>query len=108
VWASLHTPNPPSTALSLGPEALSTVLEGRGRAKGVWRAFREGLDPFEADPESELHDARVSGKTRTLLRERTRPFPWRVTSETQSRCAARHHEAPTCITHTPSSRACLH
>jgi hypothetical protein len=37
----------PKTVLSVGPEELGSLLEGRGRARMVWRAVAAGRDPFD-------------------------------------------------------------
>ena len=51
----------------------------------VWKALRDGFDPYEESPESPLFDARVTGKTRELLRERLGGPRWRVAEHVRSR-----------------------
>lgn len=44
-----HNEQDQPTVLTLGPQDLSFVLEGTGRAKNVWRALAEGFDPYNGN-----------------------------------------------------------
>jgi len=52
----------------------------------VWRAIREGLDPYESNPEAPLFDERITTKTRALLLERVQTPHWTVAETTRSPC----------------------
>jgi len=74
------------TLLELGTAGLEEVLEGKGRARMVWRAIREGLDPYESNPEAPLFDERITTKTRALLLQRVQTPHWTVAETTRSPC----------------------
>jgi len=52
----------------------------------VWRAVREGLDPYQTDPDASLYDGRITRKTRNLLQERVQVPHWTVAETTRSPC----------------------
>lgn len=74
------------TLLELGTAGLEDVLRGKGRARMVWRAVREGLDPYQTDPDASLYDGRITRKTRNLLQERVQVPHWTVAETTRSPC----------------------
>ena len=80
------TPIKKQTLLELGTAGLEDVLEGKGRARMVWRAVRQGLDPYESNPEAPLFDERITTKTRSLLQTRVQTPHWTVAETTRSPC----------------------
>lgn len=74
------------TILKLGTDGLERVLEGKGRARMVWRAVREGLDPHETDPASPMFDSRITSRTRAILQERVLGPQWTLVQRTSSTC----------------------
>lgn len=79
-------PTKKQTLLELGTAGLEDVLQGKGRARMVWRAVREGLDPYQTNPDAPLYDGRITSKTRNLLQERVQVPHWTVAETTRSPC----------------------
>lgn len=62
-----------SDLLSLDFDDLAKVLEGSGRAKMVWAALSQGVDPF-----SEAATEFLTDKTAAVLTENVQRLPWQV------------------------------
>lgn len=64
---------PGGDLLSLDFDELAKVLEGSGRARMVWAALSQGVDPFSQAATEFLTD-----KTAAVLRENVQGLPWQV------------------------------
>lgn len=64
---------PGGDLLALDFDDLAKVLEGSGRAKMVWAALSDGVDPF-----SEAATEFLTDKTAAVLRENVQGLPWQV------------------------------
>lgn len=64
---------PGGELLSLDFDDLAKLLEGSGRAKMVWAALAQGVDPF-----SEAATEFLTNKTAAVLRENVQGLPWQV------------------------------
>lgn len=60
--------------LSLGPDGVAQVLGGSGRAKMVWAAIAEGVDPFSSEGLAEF----LTDKTSGILHDNLEGLPWQV------------------------------
>lgn len=60
--------------LSLGVDGVSEVLGGLGRAKMVWAAISDGVDPFSSEGLAGF----LTDKTSGILHDNVEPFPWQV------------------------------
>lgn len=65
---------PGGELLSLGLDEMAEVLGGSGRARMVWAALANGVDPFSAEGEGEY----LSGKTAQVLKDTVQALPWKV------------------------------
>lgn len=74
VSAPQHRRVPGGELLSLGVSELSEVLEGSGRAKMVWKALAQGVDPFSSEEAAEF----VTPRTAQLLEDAVERLPWEV------------------------------
>lgn len=65
---------PGGQLLSLDFDDLANVLEGSGRAKMVWAALSQGVDPFSEAAATEF----LTDKTAAVLSQNFQELPWEV------------------------------
>lgn len=68
---------PGEKLLSSGLDNIAEVLGGSGRAKMVWSALAEGVDPFSVEATADY----LTPKTAELLTAAVEGLPWKVSHE---------------------------
>lgn len=76
---------PGGELLSLGVEGVAEVLGGLGRAKMVWGAIADGVDPFSSEGLAEF----LTDKTSGILHDSVEGLPWQVRAAFRERSVAR-------------------
>lgn len=69
-----NTRIPGGELLSLGLDGVAEVLGGVGRAKMVWSAIADGVDPFSSEGLGEF----LTDKTSGILHDNVEGLPWQV------------------------------
>lgn len=78
-----NTRIPGGELLSLGLDGVAEVLGGLGRAKMVWAAIADGVDPFSSQGLADF----LTDKTSGILHDNVEALPWQVGASISSTCS---------------------